>query len=54
MENISIYLFKYIHDNPIEVYMTWIIPILTIIVLILYYISWYSDYSETFYYIKNL
>jgi len=47
-------IFKIIHDTDIEIYMMWIIIFITILTLLVYILYYFSDYSETYVFIKDL
>lgn len=50
----QIKIFKLLHDNPVEIYMMWIILIITILAISLKIYLKITDNSETYNFIKNL
>ncbi len=46
-------IFEIINNNDIEIYMMWIVIGITLLILLIYVLCYFTDYSETYMFIKE-
>jgi hypothetical protein len=54
MNQIGSQIFRILHDTNIEVSFTWILLVLTILILTLMFFTYLTDNTETYQFIKKL